>query len=45
LRIAVGEVATRDFVRSELGRLAEQLDEAAHRRQKRDRKRWENDHT
>ena len=41
LRIAVGEVATRDFVRSELARLAEELDEAAHRRQKRERKRWE----
>jgi uncharacterized membrane protein len=45
LRIAVGEIATRDFVRNELGRLAEELDEAAHRRQKHDRKRWENDHT
>ena len=32
LRIAVGEVATRDFLRSELARLAEELDEAAHRR-------------
>ena len=41
LRIAVGEVATRDFVRSELARLAEELDEAAHRRQKRERKRWD----
>jgi uncharacterized membrane protein len=45
LRIAVGEVATRDFLRTELGRLAEQLDEAAHRRAKRDRKRWENGHS
>jgi uncharacterized membrane protein len=45
LRIAVGEVATRDYIRSELARLAEELDEAAHRRQKHDRKRWENDHT
>jgi uncharacterized membrane protein len=45
LRIAVGEVATRDYIRTELARLAEELDEAAHRRQKRDRKRWENDHT
>jgi uncharacterized membrane protein len=45
LRIAVGEVATRDFVRTELGRLAEELDEAAHRRAKRERKRWENGHT
>jgi uncharacterized membrane protein len=43
LRIAVGEVATRDFVRNELARLAEELDEAAHRRQKRERKRWEED--
>lgn len=32
LRIALGEVATRDFLRSELARLAEELDEAAHRR-------------
>jgi uncharacterized membrane protein len=32
LRIAVGEVATRDFVRSELGRLVEELDEQARRR-------------
>jgi uncharacterized membrane protein len=38
LRIAIGEVATRDFVRSELSRLAEELDEAAHRRHKLDRK-------
>jgi len=28
LRIAVGEVATRDYLRSELARLAEELDEA-----------------
>ena len=34
LRIALGEVATRDFLRSELARLAEELDEAAQRRQK-----------
>jgi len=27
LRIAIGEVATRDFLRSELGRLAEELDD------------------
>ena len=33
LRIALGEVATRDFLRSELARLAEELDEAAQRRQ------------
>ncbi len=32
LRNALGEVATRDFLRSELARLAEELDEAAHRR-------------
>ena len=38
LRIALGEVATRDFVRSELGRLVEELDEAAHRRGKLERK-------
>src|SRR5215207_1889925 len=38
LRIAIGEVATRDFVRSELTRLAEELDDAAHRRSKLDRK-------
>jgi uncharacterized membrane protein len=38
LRIAIGEVATRDFIRSELARLADELDEAAARRQKRDRK-------
>jgi uncharacterized membrane protein len=38
LRIALGEVATRDFVRTELSRLADELDEAAARRQKRERK-------
>jgi uncharacterized membrane protein len=38
LRISVGEVATRDFVRSELIRLIEELDEAAQRRQKAERK-------
>ena len=50
LRIAVGEVATRDFVRSELARLADELNEASARRQKRerkdrkeDRKEWEAD--
>ncbi len=32
LRIALGEVATRDFLRSELSRLGEELDEAAGRR-------------
>ncbi|HEU4426780.1 MAG TPA: DUF1003 domain-containing protein [Pilimelia sp.] len=34
LRIAVGEMASRDFLRSELSRLAEELDAAAHRRHK-----------
>jgi uncharacterized membrane protein len=43
LRIAVGEVATRDFLRSELVRLAGELDEAAHRREKRARSDWEED--
>jgi uncharacterized membrane protein len=38
LRIALGEVATRDFLRSELGRMAEELDEAAIRRAKLERK-------
>jgi uncharacterized membrane protein len=38
LRIALGEVATRDFVRSELTRLVEELDEAAYRRHKLERK-------
>lgn len=38
LRIAIGEVTTRDFVRSELSRLAEELDEAAHRRHRLERK-------
>ncbi|MEV7227778.1 MULTISPECIES: DUF1003 domain-containing protein [Polymorphospora] len=37
LRIAMGEVATRDFLRSELGRLAEELDEQAQRRQRLER--------
>src|SRR5262245_13592623 len=32
LRIAIGEVATRDYVRSELNRLTEELDDAAERR-------------
>jgi len=41
LRIAMGEVATRDFLRSELSRMADELDEAAHRRRKRERKEWE----
>ncbi|GGN56538.1 hypothetical protein GCM10010112_08550 [Actinoplanes lobatus] len=35
LRIALGDVATRDFLRSELTRLADELDEAAMRREKR----------
>src|SRR3954466_15569693 len=38
LRIALGEVATRDFVRSELARLADELNEGTARRQKRERK-------
>ncbi len=38
LRIALGEVATRDFLRSELARLTEELDESAHRRLKTARK-------
>ena len=38
LRIALGEVATRDYLRSELTRLAEELDESAHRRAKLARK-------
>lgn len=38
LRIAMGEVATRDFLRSELARLAEELDEAAQRRHRLERK-------
>jgi uncharacterized membrane protein len=41
LRIALGEVATRDFLRSELVRLADELDEAAARRQKLERKEWD----
>ncbi|GGK83502.1 DUF1003 domain-containing protein [Mangrovihabitans endophyticus] len=45
LRVALGEVATRDFVRSELSRLADELDEAAHRRQKLERKEWDADRT
>ncbi|BCJ43038.1 membrane protein [Actinoplanes ianthinogenes] len=44
LRIAVGEVATRDFIRSELTRLATELDDAALRREKRARMEWEEDH-
>ncbi|GGM56797.1 DUF1003 domain-containing protein [Dactylosporangium sucinum] len=38
LRIAVGEVATRDFLRSELARMGEELDESAVRRAKLERK-------
>ncbi|MDG4773126.1 DUF1003 domain-containing protein [Solwaraspora sp. WMMD792] len=38
LRVAVGEVATRDFLRSELSRLAEELDEQAYRRHRLDRR-------
>jgi hypothetical protein len=40
LRIALGEVATRDFLRSELTRMAEELDEAAERRTKLERKEY-----
>jgi uncharacterized membrane protein len=45
LRIALGEVATRDFLRSELSRLADELDEAALRREKRARQDWEEERT
>jgi uncharacterized membrane protein len=38
LRIAMGEVATRDFLRSELAHVVEELDDAAHRRGKAERK-------
>ena len=38
LRIALGEVATRDYLRSELTRLAEELNQSADRRQRADRK-------
>jgi uncharacterized membrane protein len=38
LRVAVGEMTSRDFLRSELSRLAEELDEAARRRHKLERK-------
>lgn len=38
LRIALGEVATRDFLRSELNRLSEDLDSMAQRRYKIERK-------
>ncbi|AEV88718.1 hypothetical protein ACWT_7707 [Actinoplanes sp. SE50] len=44
LRIALGDVATRDFIRSELARLAAELDDAALRREKRARIEWEEDH-
>ena len=44
LRIALGEVATRDFLRSELARLADELDEAALRRENRARLEWEDEH-
>jgi uncharacterized membrane protein len=39
LRLAVGEVATRDYLRSELARLAEELNEGASRRRKSKRER------
>jgi uncharacterized membrane protein len=38
LRMALGEVATRDFIRAEISRLVDDLDESAQRRQKLDRK-------
>jgi uncharacterized membrane protein len=38
LRIAIGEVATRDFLRSELARLVDELDENARRRVRTDRR-------
>ncbi len=38
LRIALGEVATRDFIRSELMRLMEELDEAEQRRHRLERR-------
>ncbi|MER6584309.1 DUF1003 domain-containing protein [Micromonospora chalcea] len=41
LRIAMGDVATRDFLRSELTRLGEELDEAAERRRKLERRQQE----
>lgn len=44
LRIALGEVATRDFLRTELTRLADELDEAALRREKRARAEWGEEH-
>ncbi|MET8306330.1 DUF1003 domain-containing protein [Micromonospora sp. NPDC005173] len=43
LRIALGEVATRDFLRSELTRLAEELDEAGQRRQRLERRQQQKD--
>ena len=43
LRVAIGEVSTRDFVRSELSRLAEELDESADRRARLDRKERQKD--
>ncbi|MFF0150207.1 DUF1003 domain-containing protein [Micromonospora sp. NPDC005203] len=43
LRIALGEVATRDFLRSELTRLAEELDEVGHRRQRLERRQQDRD--
>jgi uncharacterized membrane protein len=45
LRIALGEVATRDFVRSELARLAEELDEQTRRRQRLERRQQGRDRT
>jgi uncharacterized membrane protein len=38
LRMALGDVATRDFIRSELAKIAEELNDAAQRRDKREKK-------
>jgi uncharacterized membrane protein len=38
LRIAVGEVATRDFLRSELNRLVEEIDESQRRSERKERR-------
>jgi uncharacterized membrane protein len=38
LRIALGEVATRDFLRSELSRLVEEIDESQRRSERKDRR-------
>jgi uncharacterized membrane protein len=43
LRIALGEVATRDFLRSELNRLAEELDQQVQRRQRLEQRQYRKD--